>query len=168
MNLFQEAFNKVGLTSNDFQDREVNDTEIKANEQIEFFETWLKMLQRNASDKEKHNFLIKHGFLSINQFELWLSVTDDYRNLEMQLNDDGKFMSSEEYTNMFKEIELRKSMAEDIKRPSYYLFVMRQLDKKDISPYGEDILKSIRSSILDHERVWTENNFKNCKGLLHF
>ncbi len=31
---------------------------------IEFLEKWFKMLKRDASEKEKYNFAVDHGFIS--------------------------------------------------------------------------------------------------------
>lgn len=166
MNIFEAAMNKAGVKTEDFEIREFDEKTYEIEEKIKFFEDYLKLVEKKSSEKELHQFVTSHGFVSHKQFSLWLSVSDDADNLQMQLDDEEMYMSLSEKKKIEKEIKERRSMAENIKEPYYYSFIMRQLKQKDISPYGEDILKSIRekNSTLFKDRVFTEKDFKTCDG----
>lgn len=161
MNIFEEALKRNSININDFEEGTEMEMELdEFQEQLIFFERWLELLDRNASDKEKHLFLTKNGFVSEKQFNLWAAITDDYQSLEMDLDFQGDFMQSLEIKELMHKISEKKNYARRIKDPKYYSFVMRSLGQKDISPYGEDILKINKYSV-SSERTWTEDDFRN-------
>jgi len=141
MNAMAEALNKAQIKANDFEDKQVDEKAIEAEMQIDFLETWLKLLERNASEKEKYNFVIKHGFVSVLQFNLHMSCMEDVHNLKDILDDIRYDISASEIAEREKEITEKEAMAKNIKNLFYYKMILRGLGKKDITPYGEDILK---------------------------
>ncbi|MDF2880192.1 MAG: hypothetical protein K0R54_749 [Clostridiaceae bacterium] len=141
MNTMAEALSKANIKANDFEDRKIDEKSIKLDMEIEFLEKWCKLLQRNASEKEKHNFVINHGFVSVKQFSLYMACMDDVHNLKEKLEDIRNDISNYEIARREKEIAKKMSMAEQIKDELYYRFVLRTLGQQDITPYGENILK---------------------------
>lgn len=143
MNAMAEALSKANIKPTNFEEKQIDEKKIEADMQIDFLEKWLKLLQRNASEKEKHNFIIKYGFVSVQQFELYMTIRDDVFNLKDELEDIRFFddISPLEIEKREKEIAEKEAMAENIKNLGYYKWVLRSLGRKDITPYGEDILK---------------------------
>lgn len=117
----------------------LTDEEIAIQKEIEMLEGWLKLNERNASAKEKFLFAKEHGFVSENHLNLWLSANDDYNNKKEEL--DLFYENSKEYKALLSDVEKLSEMASAIKSPVYYRFMMKQLGKKDFSPYGEDLLR---------------------------
>jgi hypothetical protein len=141
MNAMEMALNKVNIKGIDFEDKQVDEKAIALDMQIEFMERWLKLLERNASEKEKYNLVIKHGFVSVQQFDLHMACINDVHDLKWDLDDIRDDISNDEIAKREKEIIEKEAMAENIKNLFYYKMVLRGLGKKDITPYGEDILK---------------------------
>lgn len=141
MNTLADALNRANIKPTDFEDRPIDEKQIKLDMEIEFMENWLKLLERSASEKEKYNFVIKHGFISVNHFSLYLACLDDAQNLKDQLDEIRYNISTNEIKKREKEISEKETMAKNIKNKTYYEIVLRTLGQKDITPYGEDILK---------------------------
>jgi len=141
MNAMEEALNKANIKANNFEVKPVDEEKIKAEMQIEFLGKWLKMLERNASEKEKYNFITKYGFVSVQQYNLYSACMDDVITLKWELDDIRYDISSDEIAKREKEITEKEALAENIKNLFYYKMILRGLGKKDITPYGEDILK---------------------------
>jgi len=141
MNAMEEALNKANIKSINFKDKQIDEKAIALDIQIEFMEKWLKLLERNASEKEKYNLVIKHGFVSIQQFNLYMTCMNDVHTLQWELDDIRDDISDKEITKREKEISGKEAMAKNIKDLFYYKMVLRGLGKKDITPYGEDVLK---------------------------
>ena len=137
----EEALNKVNIKLINFEDKQVDEKAMVLDMQIEFMERWLKLLERNASEKEKYNLVTKHGFVSVQQFNLYIACMDDANNMKWELDDIRHDISSVELAKREKEITEKEVMAENIKNLFYYKMVLRGLGKRDITPYGEDILK---------------------------
>lgn len=81
MNSFADVLSKAGISSTSFNNDEVDEKQIELDLEIEFLETWIKMLERGASDKEKHNFVVKHGYVTVRHLSLYLSCKDDVNHL---------------------------------------------------------------------------------------
>jgi len=141
MNAMEEALNKANIKANNFEARQVDENAIEAEMQIDFLEKWLKLLERNASEKEKYNFVIKYGFVSVMQFNLYMSCMEDVHNLKDILDDVRYGLLDYEVAEREKEIMEKEAMAKNIKNLFYYKMILRGLGKKDITPYGEDIMK---------------------------
>jgi len=118
-----DAFNKVGIKPTDFPEVEIDTQKIECDMQIEFLDKWLNLLKRNAPEKEKHNFVTKHGFLSVKHLELFLVCSNEVGELR-------------------KELKEKEIMANNIKDIRYYKMIMLSLKKKDISPYGVDLIRN--------------------------
>ena len=136
-----EALSKANIKATNFEARPVDESAIEAEMQIDFLEKWLKLLERNASEKEKYNFVIKYGFVSSMQFNLHMSCMDDVNTLKWELDDTRDYISANEVEKLEKEISEKETLAKNIKHLMYYKMVLRGLGLKDITPYGEDILK---------------------------
>ena len=136
-----EALSKANIKATNFEARPVDESAIEAEMQIDFLEKWLKLLERNASEKEKYNFVIKYGFVSSMQFNLHMSCMDDVNTLKWELDDTRDYISANEVEKLEKEISEKEKLAKNIKHLMYYKMVLRGLGIKDITPYGEDILK---------------------------
>jgi hypothetical protein len=141
MNTMALALSKAKINPTDFEDKQIDKKQLKINAEIEFMEKWLKLLERNASEKEKHNFIIKHGFVSVMHFSLYLMCINDVNNLKDELDEIRYDISKDEIKKREEEIQDKEVMAKNIKNISYYKFILRELGKRDITPYGEDILK---------------------------
>ena len=139
MNCMADAFNKVGIKSTDFPEVEIDTQIIECDMQIEFLERWFKLINRNASAKEKYNFITSHGFLSEKHFNLYQVCANDVIELQFRL-EDCEF-SGEDKVKLEKEIKEKEILANNIKSIPYYRIIMRQLGQKDISPYGINLLK---------------------------
>lgn len=151
-----EAFAKAGITSEDFQDVEVpeyTEEQYEADQWIHILETYLKMDERNASEKERHNFVVRHGFLSLNHFNLYLTVSDDVGTLEYELEHNRDFLSPEKVQEMEEKIAFKKSELKKMRDKDYYKIMMRILGQEDYSPYGKDLLKRTSSETFTH--VWS-------------
>lgn len=140
MNTFAEALKGINL--GELPEGEVlTEEQIENQRQIELAEGWLKLYERNASAKEKFQFAQKFGFLSETHLNLWMSADTDYHDKLYELEDLEGYCSNEELAPLRAEVEKLRGMAEAMKGKSYYRIVMRQLGRKDFSPYGEDLLK---------------------------
>jgi len=139
MGSIADAFNKVGIKPTDFPEIEIDTQKIECDMQIEFLEKWLNLLKRNAPEKEKYNFVTQHGFLSVTHLELFLQCSNDAGELRDRLSDCD--ISGENPNRLEKKLEEAENMANNIKSIPYYRIVMRQLGRKDISPYGVDLLR---------------------------
>ncbi len=137
--------------------QEMTEEQYQAQRDIEMLEKYLKMCERNASEKERFRLAQEYGFVSEQHLKLWLSCSDDYENHlgELELYS-GKALKEQK-----KKVEELESMAKNIRSCSYYRFIMRMMGKKDYSPYGENLLKS--KSNLDAE-TWTVDIEKTAKS----
>lgn len=155
-NLFADAFKNAGI---EFEEVHMTEEEIleqekqyEINKLIKMYEQWLKMLERNVSDKERHNFVVKHGFLSVKQFTLWVNSECEWNDLQTELEErECISISKKEKKQLEKRIEEIKNFADNIKTPFYYRQMLRITKTKDITPYSEDILKSYSKSILNSD-----------------
>lgn len=136
-----EALIKSGIKASDFKDRVVDEEKIEIDMNIEFLENWLNMLERNASDKEKHNMVVKQGFISVQHFNLYMACKNDADELRMDLDDMRFNLTSHAISIREKEIAEKEILSKRIKDESYYKNMMRIMGRKDTSPYGEDLLK---------------------------
>lgn len=153
MNTLEDALKRAGIEASDFEDVKVDENEIKRNLEIEFLEQWLKLAERGASDKEKHLFAIKHGFVSENHLNLYLSVTGDIGDLEYEIEECSEFLTSEQLKSKKNELKEKRSMAANIKEPWYYRHIMSQLKRKDVSPYGLDVVRNRPFAATQKERL---------------
>lgn len=141
MNKMQAALKMAGIKPTDFQEREIDQKRINIDMEIEFLEKWYDLLKRNAPDKEKHNFAVKNGFVSEKQLCLHLASMNEVHELRFELDEDRHLLSPGEIAKREKEIEEKQALAEQIKNESYYKIVLRMTGHRDITPYGEDILR---------------------------
>jgi hypothetical protein len=147
MNSIAEAFKNANIKSNDFKEVEINEEEVKQNLEIEFLEKWLKMLSRNASEKEKYDFIVKHGFLSVKHFNLYISCKDEADMFECELEDARHYLNSRELNALKLNYEQKRNMANSIKNINYYKIMARHMGEKDFSPYGVDLLRYRKESL---------------------
>ena len=62
-----DALKNLDLNLNDLEEGvEISDEELKTQERIEMLSGWVKLMERNASSKEKFLFAKKYGFVSEN------------------------------------------------------------------------------------------------------
>lgn len=120
---------------------EMTEEQYQAEQDVKMLEECCKLNERKASEKELFNFARKWDFLSYKHFSLWLSVNDDYHNAQDELEDAKEFMNEEEIYKLQKKVQGLESQAKAIRGKLYYQIVMRQLQQKDFSPYGENLLK---------------------------
>jgi len=141
MGSIADAFNKVGIKPSDFPEVEIDTEKIERNLKIEFLEKWLKLLERNTPAKERYNFITKYSnFLSETHYNLYSTIMNDVYELQDRLDDCD--WNGENKVELEKEIKEKKILANNIKDVFYYRMIMRQLGKKDISPYGVDLLRT--------------------------
>ena len=140
MTTFAEIFEKKGINVKDFEDKAIDQEAINIDLQIEFASKWLKLLERNASAKEKFLFARDNGFVSEHHLNLWMTVQDDadLAKEEFELYKDS--LSEEEFDLMQKDVREKQLTADTIKSPVHYRLAMRRLGIKDYSPYGEDLI----------------------------
>lgn len=169
MNSFNEAFMKIGVA---FESIEMTEEEKQKEEQqyqldkrIEMLEGWYKLITRESSDKEKYNFIVKYGFISIRQFEMWLKLECEYSEMEYELEERIRLSNYHKgiIDDYSKQISLKKQLAKSTKDNSTYKFMIRQMGIKDVTPYGEDLSKRPSIDDLIHERKkididWYINN----------
>jgi len=141
MNSLAEALNKANIKATDFDAVEVDEKEIEANAEIAFWEKLLKLYERNASKKELHLFATENGFLSELHLKMYAQVKSNADELQFEINLGTYEHTPRTQREEQEKLEQLKSMVDNIKRPSYYKLVMRKLGQRDISPYGEDVLK---------------------------
>lgn len=134
-----ELFEKKGINVLDFEDKEVKVE--PENEELVFWKKYLKLLERNASQKEIHQFAIENGFLSPKHLETYTSLKDTYENKEMELLLCQDSMEREEYLERKNSLYKLKNLADTVRNPYGYRVYLRSMKKKDITPYGEDVLK---------------------------
>lgn len=116
---------------------EMTTQEWEAHKEIEMLEKYLKMCERNASEKERFRFAQEYGFVSEKHFKLWMATVDDYHNhLEELEFYEGKALKTEQ-----EKVKQLESQVRNIRRKSYYCMIMRMMKQKDYSPYGENLLK---------------------------
>jgi len=149
MNLFEEALSKAGVKSTDFEDVKVDVKAIDSDMEIEFYTRLIKMCERNASEKELHLFATEHGFLSYKHLSLYMSVSDDAQCKREELEYYHENKDSKAFKAQVRKVEEVEKYARAIKDPLYYRFVMGQLGQRDVSPYGENVLRSRKHSWLD-------------------
>jgi len=141
-----DAFNKAGIKPSDFPEVEIDTKRIEFDLQIEFLEKWAKLLLRNAPEKEQYKFATDNGFLSANHLKLYMLITGEIAELHFELDSLEDFYEEhaarERKKYIESEIKEKEKMAANIKSIPYYRIVMRQLGQKDISPYGEDLLRT--------------------------
>lgn len=116
---------------------EMTEKEWEAQKEIEMLERYLKMCERNASEKERFYFAQEYGFVSEKHFKLWMATIDEYHNHleELELYE-GKALEVEK-----ENVKQLESQARNIRNKSYYCMMMRKMKQKDYSPYGENLLK---------------------------
>lgn len=116
---------------------ELTEEQYQAQRDIEMLEKYLKMCERNASEKERFRLAQEYGFLSEKHLKLWLSCNDDYQNQlgELELYS-GKALKEQK-----KKVKELEAMARNIRDCLYYRIMMHRLGQKDFSPYGEDLLR---------------------------
>lgn len=137
---FSEAFAKMDLSSLPEGDG-ISEEQYRAEQQIEFYEALLKMGERNASEKEFHNFAKKYGFCSKKHMFLYINIVDKLNDLEETFNDVRDYSSKE--TNDFYESQIRdlRNKRESLRSCSYYRMLIRVTNIKDVTPYREDVGK---------------------------
>ena len=119
----------------------ISDEELKTQERIEMLSGWVKLMERNASSKEKFLFAKKYGFVSENHMNLWINKSDEYET-ELEEFEEIKFhLSKEELIKRKRNLDRLRIASDLMKEKSTYRFYMRRLGKKEFSPYGEDLLK---------------------------
>lgn len=144
-----EVLNSKGIQVEDFEDKEVDAKTYEADMFIEFLEKYLKMCERGASEKERYNLAVENGFLSEKHLSLWLSVNDDFENEREMLESEKEFLSPKEIKKREAKVQELEHYANNIKNPTYYRIVMRQIGAKDYSPYGVNVLRG--KTFLDEE-----------------
>lgn len=117
--------------------KEMTEEEYQAKQEIEMLERYLKMCERNASEKERFRLAQEYGFVSEKHLKMWLAANDDYHSHleELELYT-GKVLKEQK-----KKVKELESMAKSIRSCSYYRLIMHMMKAKDYSPYGEDLLK---------------------------
>lgn len=144
-----EILNNKGIQITDFEDKEIDTKACENDMFIDFLEKYMKMCERGASEKERYHLVTEAGFLSEKHLSLWLSVKDDLDNEREMLEDVRDYISSEEIKEREARIQDLEHRVNNIKKPTYYRLVMRQIGAKDYSPYGVNVLKG--KSFLDEE-----------------
>jgi hypothetical protein len=140
MNSFAEALNNVNIKPVDFEDRVIDENKIECEMEIDFLEKWLKMLERNASEKEKYNFIIKHGFLSVKHFNMYMACKDDAVCIRFDI--EGGYLTDDALKEKERELKEKENLMERIKNINYYKFIMKMMGEKDFSPYGVNLLRT--------------------------
>ena len=154
MTSFAEAFKNLDLSGLEAGE-ELTEDQIQANRDIEMLEKYLKMCERNASEKERFLLAQEYGFLSEKHLKLWLSVNDDFHDKQEHLEDVREFTSPKVLKKMEKEVQELESRARLIRDKRYYRSLMVIMGIKDYSPYGENLLraKMSDSSLVNVERT---------------
>lgn len=138
---FAEAFKGINFENLE-EGKEMTEEEFKNEKQIEFLEGWLKLQERNASSKEKFRYAQEHGFVSETHLNMCLAAQDDYDTLKEEFEVAKEFLSKEQIREYQEKLNTQEYMAVSIKNKRYYKMIMKLLKRKDVSPYGEDLLKS--------------------------
>jgi len=101
----------------------------------------LNILEGNASDEEKHNFVINHGFVSVQHCSFYVTYRKEADILKSNLDDLQHTLSPYEISIAKKEISGIEILVNRFRNVSFYKDLMRITGREDISPYGENILK---------------------------
>ena len=140
MNNLSEIFANANIKLCDCKNEEPYEYMVKCNAEVDFLERWLKMLERNASDKERYNFLVKYGFLSEQHFLLYTKCKYETIELEQKV-DEQKELYINLDLSLIKRLNEAKDMEHSIKNIYFYRMTMNMFHKKDVSPYGNNVLK---------------------------
>jgi len=141
MNLFEDALNKSGIKSVDFKDVQIDEEKTVGHIKLELCKKRANLYNKGASEKELHQFAIKHGFLSAKHLNLYVSLIDVAQKKREEVDIRQIVMSEDKYKVAKKRVEDLKYQADSMKDPWHYKVTMRALDQQDISPYGEDVLQ---------------------------
>lgn len=151
MNSFEEAFKNAGLNFEKTEGEvitEEDERKYKTDMDIKMLEEHLKLIKRNANEKELYHFATKYGFLSYQHYSMWLNYVNHAQEEreEAELNyenyDDCEYLKqvNDKYEEEIKEADRFRDIW-------YYKFVMRQIGGKDYSPYGKNLLKRSKNEI---------------------
>lgn len=132
-----EALKNLNIQFEETEAIEMNEEQWQAQKDVEVLESYLKMCERHASEKERFRLAQEYGFVSEQHLKLWLSCNDDWRN---QLEELGIYEGEKLRQKQEKAKEL-EGYAKNIRECDYYCMIMRWIGQKDYSPYGEDLLK---------------------------
>ena len=140
-NVFGEFFNQIGFETEEMSVEDIRKAEI--DKEIEMFEKWLKLLKRNASEKEKYNFVTQYGFLSEKHFSIWATSYADAQDYQDQLEEDKLIfnLSKKEIQKREKELETKLEFSNYVRGQLGYQLLLRRNNIKDITPYGVDVEK---------------------------
>ena len=119
----------------------LSEEKIRQNQELELAQGWLNLLERNASAKEKYLFAQKYGFVSETHLNLWMAAEDDYHGKLEELESFGDALHKKELSARKTKVEELKRQVELIRDKQYYRMIMKALGQRDISPYGEDLLR---------------------------
>lgn len=67
-----DAFRKVIINPNNFEDRKVNERVVELEIKKEFLEKWMKLLKCNATEKERHIFLLQRMVLYLYNMSIYI------------------------------------------------------------------------------------------------
>mgnify|MGYP005757002387 CR=1 FL=1 len=135
-----EIMEKKGIKVSDFKDVEVP-VRTKEDEEIEFLEEYLKLLERKASKKEICRFANEHGFLSEQHLAFYVKVCADYDDLKENYDDIKDYISEKQKSEMEEQLKFLAQTKYMAKLDVGYRNILRQTKMKDINAYGIDILK---------------------------
>lgn len=139
MYTIKEILENEGIHINDFDDVKINEEILEYNFENDILKTWEAMLKSGASAKEQYNFAVNHGFLSSNHLTFYCTLLNEIETLKDQL----KNMSSDStsYLPLKGHIQSREKRAKNMRNRLNYINFMKREKRKDISPYGIDLLK---------------------------
>ena len=137
---FAEALKKLDLTKLE-EGIEISDTQFEAEKRVKMLSGWVKLLERNASEKEKFNFARDNGFVSENHLNLWIQKSGEYEAELEEFEKVKEHLSKNEYAKRKRKIDRLRIASDLIKEKTTYRIRMKRLGKKELSPYGEDLLE---------------------------
>lgn len=142
---FAEALKKLDLTKLE-EGIEISDTQFETEKRVKMLSGWVKLLERNASEKEKFIFARDNGFVSENHLNLWIQKSKEYEAELEEFEKVKEHLSKNEYAKRKREIDRLRIASDLIKEKTTYRIRMKRLGKKELSPYGEDLLEEKSSN----------------------
>lgn len=135
-----EIMEKKGIKVSDFKDTEVP-LRTKEDDEIEFLEEYLKLLERNASKKEICRFANEHGFLSETHLAFYVNACAEYDDFKENYEDIKDYISEEQKAEMERELNFLAQTKYLAKLEAGYRDILRKTKVKDVNAYGVDVLK---------------------------
>lgn len=143
MNNIGDILNKKGIKISDFKDTGDTISERSPiDDEIEFYEEYLKLMERNASEKEICRFANEHGFISEKHLRVYVAAKADYEDKCSILEDQIDYLDKTAIDKLKKEKQHAFTTYHLSRTPSGYRFMLRSTGIKDINAYGVNVLKT--------------------------